>query len=302
MNAWIRRTAIAVGALAAAAAAVVAFGASSADRKLARRVALPPVAFAVSAAPGQLERGKYLFESRGCIECHGADGAGRVFIDDPHGLRVKAPDIARGAGSVVAGYTDLDFERTIRHGVKRDGRPAFIMPSEDYSRLTDADLSALVTYVRSLPPVEGGGPLEARVPLPVRVLYGLGAIQDAAARIDHALPPPLPVAQAVSPEHGHYVAQMCVGCHGPGLSGGKIPGGPPGWPAAANLTPGEGNVLAARYPDVASFTAMLRSGKRPDGSAIAVMPFTALGKLDDTDVQAIYAFLKTVEPKATGGR
>ena len=47
--------------------------------------------------------------------------------------------------------------------------------------------------------------------------------------------------------HGEYVSAMCIGCHGEGLSGGKIPAGPPDWPAAPNLTPGEGSVLP-RYP------------------------------------------------------
>jgi hypothetical protein len=35
-------------------------------------------------------------------------------------------------------------------------------------------------------------------------------------------------------EHGKYVAKMCIGCHGLGLAGGKIPGAPPQWPAASN--------------------------------------------------------------------
>jgi cytochrome c553 len=94
---------------------------------------------------------------------------------------------------------------------------------------------------------------------------------------------------------------MCLGCHGPGLSGGKIPGGPPQWPAAANLTPGEGSVMG-RYPDAASFLAMLRSGKRPDGSAIQVMPFESLAKMSDVDAQALYAYLKTVPARAAGQR
>ena len=57
-----------------------------------------------------------------------------------------------------------------------------------------------------------------------------------------------------------------------------------------------------RYPGVAQFTAMLRTGKRPDGSAIAVMPFESLSKLSDEDVQAVYEFLKTVPPRPAGGR
>jgi len=129
----------------------------------------------------------------------------------------------------------------------------------------------------------------------------LGAIKDAAAKIDHGLPPAQPVEAGVNVKHGAYVANICIGCHGEHLSGGKIPGGPPAWPAAANLTPGEGSAMA-RYRDAAAFIAMLRSGTRPDGGAIQVMPFGALSKLSDVDAQALYAYLQTVPPRAAGGR
>jgi hypothetical protein len=56
------------------------------------------------------------------------------------------------------------------------------------------------------------------------------------------------------------------------------------------------------YPDAQCFVAMLRSGKRPDGSAIRVMPFVSLRELDDTDAQAVYAYLKTVAPTPQGQR
>jgi cytochrome c553 len=175
-----------------------------------------------------------------------------------------------------------------------------IMPSEDYNRLTDADLAAIASYVRHLPPQQGGAAV-LQFPLPVRVLYGYGAIKDAAAKIDHTLPPAQPVEDGVNVKHGAYVANMCMGCHGEHFSGGKIPGGPPAWPAAANLTPGDGSVMP-RYKDAGAFIAMLRSGKRPDGSAIQVMPFGALSKLNDVDAQALYAYLQTLPARAAGGR
>ncbi len=65
--------------------------------------------------------------------------------------------------------------------------------------------------------------LELRVPLPVKALYAVGVVKDSAEKIDHSLPPALPVAEGVTPEHGKYVANLCIGCHGEGLSGGKIP-------------------------------------------------------------------------------
>ncbi|MFD2270922.1 c-type cytochrome [Undibacterium arcticum] len=83
-----------------------------------------------------------------------------------------------------------------------------------------------------------------------------------------------------------------MGCHGPRLKGGKIPGTPPDWPPAANLTPGADSVLP-RYGSLEQFKTMLRSGKRPDGSAVSsVMPFETLKQLNDTDIEALYAYLK----------
>ena len=84
----------------------------------------------------------------------------------------------------------------MRHGVKPDGRPVMIMPSEDYNRLTDADLGALVAYIRQLPPAAGGA-AEVVLPLPLRVRYGRGQVPDAASVIDHQRKPSLPVAEGV---------------------------------------------------------------------------------------------------------
>ena len=72
-----------------------------------------------------LERGRYLYASRGCVDCHGAAGTGRTFVDDG-GLVIAGPNITTGPGGVVAAYQPVDWVRTIRHGVKPDGRPALI--------------------------------------------------------------------------------------------------------------------------------------------------------------------------------
>ncbi|HEX4984560.1 MAG TPA: c-type cytochrome [Burkholderiales bacterium] len=270
------------------------------DRKMNRTVAVTVAAVAPAGDAAALARGKYLFESRGCMECHGRDGHGGDVIDDG-AMFVHAPNITGGKGGVTAQYAAEDWVRTIRHGVKPSGKPVLIMPSEDYNRLTDEDLAALVGYVRSLPPVQGRG-AELLLPLPVKALYAFGVVKDAAEKIDHGLPPSKPVPAAVNAEHGAYVANACIGCHGPGLSGGKIPGGPPDWPAAANLTPGRGSAMV-RYDTPEKFRAMLRTGKRPDGSEVSrVMPFRSLGSMDDTDAGALYAFLKSVAPRDAGNR
>jgi len=298
MKRWIKWTAAGVATAVVLVVGAGVVGYQLAERKMVRKidVAVKPVAYATDAQA--LERGKYLFESRGCVDCHGAHGGGRVFVDDGKGLKLAGPNIS--PTGAAAGYQPEDWVRTLRHGVKPNGQPLMIMPSEDYNRFTDQDLAALVAYVRGLPPAQGGAAV-LQLPAPVRILYGFGAIKDAAEKIDHSLPPAQPVAAAVNVQHGAYVANMCIGCHGEHLSGGKIPGGPPDWPAAANLTPGEGSAMA-RYKDSAAFVTMLRGGKRPDGTTIKVMPFESLAKLNDVDAQAVYEFLKTVPARPAGGR
>ena len=155
-------------------------------------------------------------------------------------------------------------------------------------------MGALIAYVQSLPPVPAQAAV-IRLPLPARVLYGFGQMPDAADKIDHTLPPQQAVPEGVTLEHGKYVANMCLGCHGMTLAGGRIPGAPPDWPPAAQLA-GEGNVMKAHYADAQTFVDMLKSGKRSDGHAIAVMPFEALSKLSDTDARALHLYLTSLRP------
>lgn len=289
MNRWIRRGLWAGGTLVALAAAAVLAGTQLAERRMNRQIELLPAAVPMTNDAAAVERGRYLFASRGCTDCHGADGAGRVFVDDGHGLKLKGPNISPGPGSVVANYSANDWVRTLRHGVKPDGRPLLIMPSEDYNRFTDADVAAVVAYVRSLPPV-AGGPAELQLPLPVRVAYGFGLMPEAAEKIDHRLPPAQPVPEGVTVAHGQYVANMCIGCHGATLDGGRIPGAPPDWPAAAKLSPGAGSVMA-QYADAESLLRLFKTGKRADGSAVRVMPFESLREMSETDARALHLYL-----------
>jgi hypothetical protein len=114
-------------------------------------------------------------------------------VNEPNGMYVKSPNIT--SGGVTAQYTEADWVRAIRHGVDPRGRPLLIMPSEDYNRLTDADL-ARHRGPRAQPAAAPASPAEIRFPMIVRALYGAGVIPDAAERINHALPPSQPVAPA----------------------------------------------------------------------------------------------------------
>lgn len=295
MKKTLKYFAIAVVVFLAAGAAAFAGAAWLGERKLQRTVEIRVVPVAYTRDRAALKLGKYLFETRGCAECHGDDGRGIAFVDSAEGMYVKSPNITAGRGGVVSDYSEGDWVRAIRHGVNPKGHALLVMPSEDYNRMNDADFAALVAYVRSLPPVAGEA-ATIRLPLMVKALYGAGVVKDAPEKIDHRKPPSRPVPVAPTVEHGAYVANMCIGCHGATLAGGKIPGAPPDWPPAANLTPGAGGVLA-RYDSAEKFVAMMRTGKRPDGSEVSkVMPFMSLRNLNDTDLNAMYAYLKTLAP------
>lgn len=300
MKPWLRRTLWGVAGVLVLGAAAIAGGSLLADRKMQRQPALAVADVPYRSDPASVERGRYLYASRGCVDCHGANAAGHTFIDEPNGMLVRGSNLTPGAHSAVKDYRSLDWVRIVRHGIKRDGRPALIMPSEDYNRFTDDDLAALVAYLRQLAPVDGV-PGEVRLPLPVRVLYAAGVVRDAYEKIDHRLPPQVPVPEGVTLAHGAYVANMCIGCHGANLSGGKIPGAPPDWPAASKLGAGEGSVMP-RYASAEQFRAMLRTGRRPDGTPVSpVMPFGSLQAMSPTDADARFLYLKALPVRPAGG-
>ncbi len=101
MRKWMRRAAIAAGVLVLGIAGVVAAGLHLADRKASRVVEVKVAPVPLRSDAQAVERGRYLYASRGCVDCHGAGGGGRVFVDDGS-LRIAGPNITSGPGGVVA--------------------------------------------------------------------------------------------------------------------------------------------------------------------------------------------------------
>lgn len=277
--------------------AVVVYAASNAKLKKAHEVAARPVPVPTDAAA--IAQGRHLAETRGCMACHGPDLAGATVFDNPAMGRVDGSNLTRGAGGLPADWSDLDYVRAIRHGVARDGRGLFLMPSTDYATFSTADMGALIAYLKSVPAVnKPNGPV-ALGPV-ARALLVAGKIKLAADVIDHAHVQPADVVPGATAAYGKYLAVACTGCHGENYAGGKIDIGPPDWPPAANLTPDASGRLAKWSED--DFLKAVRTGQRPDGTAISrVMP-RDFGKLSDTELKAIWLFLKTLPAAATGTR
>ena len=205
MKRWIKWTASGAMLLAAILIGSAASGLYLAEQKRNRTIDIKPRPVAYTTDAQTIERGRYLYASRSCSYCHGAQGTGREFVNDGKGTRIVGPNIT--PAGVVARYQAEDWNSVIRHGVKPTGRPVLVMPSEDYNRFTNEDLNALVPYVRQFPPKEGAQAVND-LPHPAWVLYGLGAIPDAASRIDHQLAPSRPTAAGVTLANGQYVANM----------------------------------------------------------------------------------------------
>ena len=174
---------MAIACLAALAALAFAAAVWMGERKTHRSVFVKVVPVPFASGPAALKLGKYIYETRGCAECHGANGAGRVVIDEPNGMFVRSPNLTRGAAGAVAEYAEADWVRAIRHGVNPAGHALLFMPSDAYNRMHDGELAAVVAYVRSLPPVAGES-ATISLPLAFKVRYALGLERDASEKID----------------------------------------------------------------------------------------------------------------------
>lgn len=248
-----------------------------------------------------MERGRHLAVTRGCTDCHAGDMGGRVVVSKSPIGQMAAPNLTRGKGGVVASFSVIDWERAIRHGLRPDGRALLLMPSDEMAALTDTDTADLIAWLRQVPPVDRASELSFVTPLG-RGLLAIGQLPViAASRIDqHAvhLTSITPVADAT---YGAYLAHNCIGCHGPHLSGGAIPGMPPQTPKAANLTPDPDTGLGKWSK--ADFYRALRQGRRPDGRTLdPFMPWRTVGLSSDVELDALWAYVRSVPARPAGQR
>ncbi len=262
---------------------------------------LPAPRLAVRTDSATIERGRHLATAIfKCVDCHGRDLGGREpFVDaGPLGL-INTPNLTTGQGGVIRRYDDALLARAVRHGIRADGSPLLIMPALDYVVASDQDVAAVIAYVRSVPPVDRDHEPSTVRPLG-RILYGIGQFPLIDADVvDHAAPPmEVPVGATV--EYGKYLGSVggCIGCHGPGLSGGKIPGGPPDWKPAANITP-----AGLKGWTETDFITALKTGRRPNRTPIdTIMPWRLAGQMDSTEMHAVWLYLQSRPPKPFGGR
>ncbi len=269
----------------------VAYVFYASNQRLAKTYVVTPPAVAVPVGdPAAIERGRYLVHKVSlCIECHGEDLGGKPLTETPL-TSLWGSNLTRGRGGLGASYTDADFVRALTNGVKKNGQSVIFMPSQDY-KFTEADMGALIAYIRSVPPVDREVP-EPEVGFLARALGAAGLFPLLSAEfIDHDAVAFVPVAdRSDAAKAGDYLISNagCRGCHGPQLSGEG------GMPDAANLTP----VGIGAWTE-ADFKAAIREGRRPNGTTLLPAMPRVYQVMPDEELSKIFAYLKTIPPSGT---
>jgi mono/diheme cytochrome c family protein len=262
------------------------------NSRLNRTYAIDPGSIEVAMDETTIARGEHLAIIRGCTDCHGDDLGGELLVDDPALGAIYGTNLTNGIGGLANDYSDDALALAIRHGIDVEGRGLLIMPSQEYFVLSDADLSAIIAYIRSLPPVDRSIP-DPNLRLIGRALYLAGQLPPISAEIiDHeAQRPPAPEIEA-NTAYGEYLATGCTGCHGLDFAGGPMPGRPPDFPSASNLTP------AGRLAswDETVFIEAMRTGVTPEGKVMEpeVMPWPATAQMTDLELKALWAYLQAI--------
>jgi len=278
----------------------------------------PATDMRVDISPERVERGKYLVDHvTGCIGCHsernfsyfsgpvvpGSEGKGGFIFDESVGLpgafysKNITPD---GIGS----WTDGELFRAVTTGVNKDGKPLFpIMPYLHFGKMDEDDIKCVLAYIRSLKPVQNDVP-ESKATFPMSLI--MRTIPEEAnftKRPD----------RGNIKEYGKYLvdAGSCIECHtqqsrGKLKEGFEYAGGHE-FPVnggyvvrSSNITPDNETGIGLWSKE--QFVNRFKAYDNPQAKTVPVkagefntwMPWTEFAGMNQEDLEAIYAFLKTI--------
>src|SRR5579862_9728359 len=267
---WAARVA---GVVAAVAGLALGYVYVVSERMLDRTYPLPPSSVRASSGAAAIARGDRLAHAFGCTDCHRPNLEG-AFIPD---FGVWSLNLTRLATT----FSDRDFDRAIRHGLRPDGTSvAEYMPSDAFQYMSDSDLADILAFVRAHPP---RGVAHAVPSYGIAQRYALLTGKGRTGRMWFPLQKP---ALDLGPKYarGRHIAMTACGeCHTTELDGATPPG--PGLPP--NLS------IVAAY-DRAAFLHFMHTGKAAGNRELPMMSAVArvrVSHLNDVDLNALYDYL-----------
>lgn len=231
----------------------------------------------LSSRPEVIAHGERFAQIFGCFHgCHGADMEGSVFTDSPLIGRIIAPNLT----TAMDRYSRTELEAIVRQGVRPDGSSVFGMPSAAFSRMSDRDLSAILSFIAKYPKQDLDlGYSEYGVM--ARILMVTGKVWPEAAAVDAA---PWREKFRQDPlQLGEYLAMLaCSECHGQTLEGDE------------GFTP---DLAIARGYSLEAFSKLMATGVGLGDRDLGLMSQVAqyrFSHLSEAEVRALHAYLQTL--------
>jgi mono/diheme cytochrome c family protein len=291
----------------------VAIGFWVIQRRSTRTFEAPYPPIAATADPAVIELGRYLvYGPAACAYCHVpreqwkelASGqqlplSGSHLFRLPFGQFYSA-NLTSDAETGVGRRSDGELARILRYGVRADGRAA--VPLMEYQDISDQDLTAIISFLRTQPAVPNKVPGHTFSMLG-KVIFAFAFTPQAPSE-----PPPRTSPAGVSIERGGYLANRvsaCVACHtnrgedgqlvGPSFAGGQrmdVAADSTKVYVTPNLTPDlKTSVIGVWTED--AFIGRFRQGELVPGTP---MPWGAYGRMTDDDLRSVFRYLRSLPP------
>lgn len=260
--------------------------------------------------------GKYLvYGPAHCAQCHVNVGEEEL-VDQGKELPLAGGFEINVAGSVfrtrnltsdketgIGGLSDKEIARTLRYNVNHNHEA--LIPFMPYMHMSEYDMNAIISYIRTLPPVK-------REVKPSEFGFMPGKLIKTFFLRPPAIPAEKPVAMMkrdTTIEYGQYMAHSvanCYGCHTAldvqtaKYVGKPFAGGFHFDPAPENkgygfITPNITTHATGKLDgwNEATFLQRMKGGRIHKGSP---MPWGPYSRMDDIELKAIFKYLQTVEP------
>jgi len=251
-----------------------------------------------------IARGKYLvLGAAHCYTCHMPDTLlekgmkeqmmGGYVFKTPF-AQFNTPNLTSDKETGIGSFTDEQLARAVRYHINHDGHAMVGFMS--YNAMSDADLTAVISYLRMLPPIKNKVP-EHDYNMLGKILMRF-MVQPVQAPVENVTPDS-------TVEYGRYLAYNvtnCNGCHTKRDATGQLTGKPLAggntWDyddavyTSPNLTFNDSTGRITQWSQK-DFINRFRMGKVFPHTP---MPWEAYRSLSDRDLSALYKFLRSLKP------